>query len=281
MTLEEVTGTRYGPARYRVDAEKVTEYVLATGDDPGRWVEYAPPSFAGALLFCVTPMLLADTRIAARSIIHGEQSFTWHRPIRRGSELMVTGTVGRVRERAGVTFLGFDLTVVGDDETLVEGSSTFLLGGESAPGSGGTEVVEPGPEEGTVFPSATSVALPAAGEPVPRLERAAGRAALVRYAGASRDFNPIHWDHAAAVAAGLPGVVVHGLLQSAWILQAASRHSPSPRPVTDARFRYRAPLLPATITRVTGVHLGDGRLDLRLEAGDTILVSALVTVEAS
>jgi acyl dehydratase len=35
---------------------------------------------------------------------------------------------------------------------------------------------------------------------------------LVRYAGASGDFNPIHWSDRAAAALGLPGVIAHGML---------------------------------------------------------------------
>lgn len=38
------------------------------------------------------------------------------------------------------------------------------------------------------------------------------RADLVRYAGASGDFNPIHWDERTADAVGLPDVIAHGML---------------------------------------------------------------------
>lgn len=38
------------------------------------------------------------------------------------------------------------------------------------------------------------------------------REQLVRYAGASDDYNPIHYDDAAAKGFGLPGVIVHGML---------------------------------------------------------------------
>ncbi len=41
------------------------------------------------------------------------------------------------------------------------------------------------------------------------------RADLVRYAGASGDFNPIHWNRRTAVAVGLPDVIVHGMLSMA------------------------------------------------------------------
>ena len=41
------------------------------------------------------------------------------------------------------------------------------------------------------------------------------RADLVRYAGASGDFNPIHWNDRTARAVGLPGVIAHGMFTMA------------------------------------------------------------------
>jgi len=41
------------------------------------------------------------------------------------------------------------------------------------------------------------------------------RGDLVRYAGASGDFNPIHWSDRQAAAVGLPGVIAHGMLTMA------------------------------------------------------------------
>jgi acyl dehydratase len=41
------------------------------------------------------------------------------------------------------------------------------------------------------------------------------RADLVRYAGASGDFNPIHWSQRVATSVGLPGVIAHGMLTMA------------------------------------------------------------------
>ena len=37
------------------------------------------------------------------------------------------------------------------------------------------------------------------------------RADLIRYAGASGDFNPIHWSQRVATEVGLPGVIAHGM----------------------------------------------------------------------
>ena len=48
------------------------------------------------------------------------------------------------------------------------------------------------------------------------------RASLVRYAGASGDFNPIHWSDRVATAVGLPGVIAHGMFTMALVARAVA-----------------------------------------------------------
>jgi acyl dehydratase len=55
----------------------------------------------------------------------------------------------------------------------------------------------------------------AVGDELPPLSVRVTRADLVRYAGASGDFNPIHWSDRVATSAGLPGVIAHGMLTMA------------------------------------------------------------------
>jgi len=50
------------------------------------------------------------------------------------------------------------------------------------------------------------------GTTLPPLTVRVTRETLVRYAGASGDFNPIHYSDHAATALGLPGVIAHGML---------------------------------------------------------------------
>ena len=231
----DLEGAVYGPFPYRTDPEKVSEYAAAVGADPAE--SSAPKSLAGALLFVVAPHLLGDDRAgdSTRSVIHGDQSFTWHRPIPLGAELAVSGKVTRVRERSGVFLTGFQMDVVDAEGPLVTGNSTFLMSGTGTPAAGGRQRTEPDPLAGSVREVGGSLEE----EPSVVGHFSASRADLVRYAGASRDWNPIHWDHAAAVAAGLPGVVVHGLLQSAWVVEAAVQLGLDP---AAARFRYKRPL---------------------------------------
>lgn len=55
------------------------------------------------------------------------------------------------------------------------------------------------------------------GDVIPAATIHVDRATLVRYAGASGDFNPIHWDERFATSVGLPDVIAHGM----WTMGAA------------------------------------------------------------
>lgn len=229
-----------GPEEFRVCIENVADFVAVTGDDPARWTDVAPPGFMATALFAVASDLLR--KLSDRTVIHGEQTFSWHRPLVVESTFRVTGTVSRVRERAEVEFVDFDVRVEGEDGELAADASSLFLVSAIGPGDGSSERLEPAPED--------------RGDPGEG-QVAASRADLVRYAAATRDWNPIHWDHATAVAAGLPGVISHGLLQAAWALAAASRLRPGPLPLHSTRIRFRNPLLPAVPVSVSAEEDGD------------------------
>jgi acyl dehydratase len=228
MEPSDLAGRVFGPHPFQIGRLAVADFIDVTGDDPTRWSTASPPGFVSAALFVVAPDLLGQ--LADRSILHGEQTFTWSAPLEYRDDLMVAGTVSRVRERGGVHFVGFDFNLTGGEESIATGSSLFLVSG----GATATDMTErherPARDDGS--PRAGQVSM--------------SRLDLVRYAAATRDFNPIHWDHGAAVDAGLAGVVVHGLAQAAWALEAASRQGESDRPLADAKIRFRNPLLPAT-----------------------------------
>ena len=58
-----------------------------------------------------------------------------------------------------------------------------------------------------------------AGQELPSLPKIADRVMLVKWAGASGDFNPHHYDDTFAATQGTGGVIVHGLLKHAWLIQ--------------------------------------------------------------
>lgn len=274
MTLAEATGRRYGPVPVSIAAPSVASFVTATGDDPARWTEYAPPSFAAAALFAVAPTFLSDDDVVAttRSLIHTDQSFTWHRPLEVGEVLEVEGRVTGVRARRSLNLVTFDVTA-GD---WLDGTATFLMSEDAA--AAADEEGEPAHDARADDEPPIQTPLPMAGEEIPPMARSASRADLVRYSGASGDWNPLHWDHEAAVAAGLPGVVVHGLLMAAWLSQAAARHATGAHPLAEMRLRFRKPLRPALQARVEGSVADDGSLKLAVSTEGATLVSATARV---
>jgi acyl dehydratase len=66
---------------------------------------------------------------------------------------------------------------------------------------------------------------------------------LVRYAGASGDFNQIHWSDRIATSVGLPGVIAHGMLTMALVGRALTEWAGNPAGVVDFNVRFTRPVV--------------------------------------
>ncbi|WP_433329450.1 MaoC/PaaZ C-terminal domain-containing protein [Spirillospora sp. CA-294931] len=66
---------------------------------------------------------------------------------------------------------------------------------------------------------------------------------LVMYAGASGDFNPIHWRESFATAVGLPDVIAHGMYTMAQGGRFVSDWAGDPGAVLDYGVRFSAPVV--------------------------------------
>ncbi|MFT3834470.1 MAG: MaoC/PaaZ C-terminal domain-containing protein [Micropruina sp.] len=77
-----------------------------------------------------------------------------------------------------------------------------------------------------------------AGTALPSITATLTRETLVRYAGASTDFNPIHYSDAAAVALGLPGVIAHGMLTMGTALRVVTDWCGDPSRVLSYYVRF-------------------------------------------
>jgi len=69
------------------------------------------------------------------------------------------------------------------------------------------------------------------------------RDSLVRYAGASGDFNPIHYRDDVAASVGLPGVLAHGMLTMGLAVQPVVDWAGDPGRVVDYQVRFTRPVL--------------------------------------
>jgi len=69
------------------------------------------------------------------------------------------------------------------------------------------------------------------------------RADLVRYCGASGDFNVIHWNERIARSVGLPDVIAHGMLTMALAGRFLTEWAGDPGAVTEYGVRFSAPVV--------------------------------------
>ncbi|NHT18296.1 MaoC family dehydratase [Cellulomonas sp. IC4_254] len=82
----------------------------------------------------------------------------------------------------------------------------------------------------------------AVGQEVGRRGLAVDRSRLVRYAGASGDFNPIHWNERFATEVGLPGVIAHGMWTMGAAVGVVSDWAGDPGAVLDYQTRFARPV---------------------------------------
>ena len=127
------------------------------------------------------------------------------------------------------------------------------------------------------------------GEVVAEREFALTRDSLVRYAGASGDFNPIHYRDDVAASVGLPGVLAHGMLTMGFAVQPVVDWAGDPARIADYQVRFTRPVVVdpeqgALVTVVAKVGQLDesatvARIDLTVKLGDdTVLGKAQVRV---
>lgn len=114
----------------------------------------------------------------------------------------------------------------------------------------------------------------AVGDVLPEHVHTITRGDLVRYAGASGDFNVIHWNGRVAQAVGLPDVIAHGMLTMALAGRAVTDWLDDPADLLEFGVRFTRPVpVPdddqgATVVvsaRVTAVN-DDGTADLAITA---------------
>jgi acyl dehydratase len=81
------------------------------------------------------------------------------------------------------------------------------------------------------------------------------RADLVRYAGASGDFNPIHWSDRFAAGVGLPGVIAHGMFTMALAGRFVTAWAGGPAAVRGLSARFTRPVVVPDDDEGAGIEL--------------------------
>lgn len=83
----------------------------------------------------------------------------------------------------------------------------------------------------------------AVGDALPSLTSTLTRQDLVKYAGASGDFNVIHWSERAATQVGLPNVIAHGMLTMAEAVRVVTDWLGDPRLLESYGVKFTRPVV--------------------------------------
>jgi len=139
-------GRTYPPSPpYEVGLEKIREFADAIGDPnpvyrdieaaraAGHATVIAPPTFVITIINNqAINMLEADAELGLdwRQVVHGEQSFAYHRPIMAGDELRLSAVIENIMSRAGNDFVlvRTDVTSTAGDPVCV-GTTTLVARG--------------------------------------------------------------------------------------------------------------------------------------------------------
>src|SRR5579862_2151911 len=181
-------GKRYGGSAQLIRPEKLAAYDAAVGDQ-------------GSIVFPVTLVkdpfvkLFEDPEFNGElsRMVHGEQVFVFHRPLRAWDLITPRGRVLGIEDKSSGQILNLGQRIYCEGELVVEMESRLFFRGES---KGEKASAPPAPAK----PAPTSTSQVTVAADLPR-----------RYAEASGDMNPIHVDKTFAQSAGFKDVILHGL----------------------------------------------------------------------
>lgn len=196
--------------RFEVTRERLAEYAAATNDpiEAHRNGDIASPVFAIVPVFesLMEPALEVVPLNLIGRVLHGEQDFRFHRPIRPGDVLVsrarMTGWESLPNGTAACVHLE---TRAGDAELVNEQFVTFFVRGHD----NGDKVGELAP--GHRFDETLRET-----SPVAQVKQHVDEDQTFRYSPASGDPMPIHLDDEFAKEMGLPGIIAHGLCTMAF-----------------------------------------------------------------
>ncbi|GAA1569579.1 hypothetical protein GCM10009827_109180 [Dactylosporangium maewongense] len=235
MPLNEAfIGKVFAPtAPYQVSREKIREFGLATAATPGQNGQPVVLStFPIVLSLPATRHVLSDPALGLdySRVVHGRQRFRHTRDIRAGDELTVTVHIEQIQSGGvhQIVTTRSEIATTAGEPVSTAFSTLVERGTRPRPGLRDAEPARP---------------WTAPGQQLPDREFKVTRQDLVRYAGASGDFNPIHFSDHAAGQAGLPGVIGHGMLTMALTARAVTEWIGDLAGVLDHETQFKRPLL--------------------------------------
>jgi acyl dehydratase len=271
-------GVDSDPVSFEVEPDRVVAYAAATNDVIAQHAsgEYAPPVFAVVVAFetlATTSVKVAPPELLMR-VVHGEQDFRFHRPIRPGDRLTTRARVTGISPKSsGVTVtVKADTTDEAGDPVVEQYMTSFFRGAQMDPGAGGGEAA---PDHR--FPDDVRGA-----DPVAVAVQRFDEDQTFRYGPAAGDPMPIHTDDALAKAMGLPGIIIHGLCTMAFtsraVIEAACPEDPTR--LKRLAVRFSKPCLPGQeiTTSIWRADTGAYVYETVNDAGDVVIKDGLAEI---
>jgi acyl dehydratase len=256
------------PVLFDVTRERLVEYALATNDPipAHRAGDVASPVFAIVPVFqsLLEPALEVVPTSLFGKVLHGEQDFRFHRPIRPGDSLVsrakMTGYEGLPKGTRATVYLECR-TASGD--LVNEQYVTFFVRG-----------FDTGSQEGSLGPSHRFDEALRSSAPVAKVSQHVDDDQTYRYGPAAGDPMPIHLDEDVARAAGLPGIIAHGLCTMAftsWALLTEVGESSVDR-LRRLAVRFASPVLPGQDLSTSIWAAGPSSYAFETSVGDALVI---------
>lgn len=129
MTDPRWVGRSYETAPFEVTEKSIRDYMAAVGDqrDDGKLV--APPTYAMVYGFDAYWQLWTDQEVALDTahLVHGEQRFTFHRPVKPGDRLTTTGRITAINQRGDMELVTFELMARDQGEQPVSDATALFI----------------------------------------------------------------------------------------------------------------------------------------------------------
>jgi acyl dehydratase len=264
-------GRSFGPYTYTVERERISKLATAIGETDPRYHDLAaaraaglpdlpaPPTLATCYGLWANPALLGELAAIGAPLprlLHGEQSYAYYAPVFAGDSLISATMIVGLEQKRGQSGpferLTLETTLRNQhgELALIDRLVVVVRGDHEAPGVGNTS------------PSGAD-----AQEAVLKLPPLTAED-FTRYAEASGDHNPLHTDDAHARAAGMGGVIAHGMLVMGAMGRVAAALAGSSE-LRSLQCRFRDKTRPGDVLRcggsITAAYERDGQAIIEAE----------------
>jgi N-terminal half of MaoC dehydratase len=130
MTDARLVGRRYETPPFEVTEASIRAYVAAVGEEDSNATQEAPPTYAMVYGYDAYWQLWQDQEVAmdVAHLVHGEQRFAFHRPVRPGDRIKTTGRLSNVTRRGDLELVTYELTSTdADDRPVSDATALFII----------------------------------------------------------------------------------------------------------------------------------------------------------